>query len=73
LSGTHSAKIVVPLTNAEIMLLFVVNEDWQKVCSNYLGEIKYPKSKLYNLLKELIVFSRYTKENTNSRGNNVLY
>uniref|UniRef100_A0A0V1KGT2 Uncharacterized protein n=1 Tax=Trichinella nativa TaxID=6335 RepID=A0A0V1KGT2_9BILA len=29
------------------MSLWVINADWQRACSNYLGEInsKYPKSK----------------------------
>ena len=47
LSGINSAKTIVSLTNAEIMSLWVINEDWLRVCSNYLGEInnKHLKSK----------------------------
>lgn len=39
MSRTDAARIVVPLTNAEITSLWVINEDWQKPYSNFLGEI----------------------------------
>lgn len=41
------AEIIVPYTNAEIASLWIINEDCQRTCSNYLGEInnKYHQSK----------------------------
>ena len=36
LSGTDLAEIIVPYTNAEIMSLWIISEDWQRVLSNYL-------------------------------------
>ena len=53
LSGINSAKTIVSLTNAEIMSLWVINEDWQRACHNYLGEInnKCPKSKHKELIE----------------------
>lgn len=30
MSGTDPAEIVIPLTNTEIMPLWVINEHWQK-------------------------------------------
>ena len=33
-SETDLAKILVPLTNAGIMWLWVINEDWQRAYSN---------------------------------------
>jgi hypothetical protein len=46
-------ELVVFLTNAEIILLWVINEDWQKTCSNFLGEInnKYPQSRHIPFIK----------------------
>ena len=37
------------------MSLWVINEDWQKTCSNFLGEInnKYPKSKHLQFIKRI--------------------
>ena len=53
LSGTDPAEIGVPLTNAEMMSLWMINGDWQRACSNYLGEInnKYLKSKCIQNVK----------------------
>lgn len=39
LSGTDLAKIVGPLTNAETMSLWMINEDWKRAYSNFWGEI----------------------------------
>jgi hypothetical protein len=33
-SGTDLTQIVVPLTNAEIILLWVINENWQRASCN---------------------------------------
>jgi hypothetical protein len=33
------ADIVVPFPNAEIVSLWAQDEQWQKACSNFLGEI----------------------------------
>jgi hypothetical protein len=38
-SGIDQIEIIVPLTNADIMPLCMIKEDWQKAGSNYLGEI----------------------------------
>jgi hypothetical protein len=61
LSGTDQAKIVVHLTNAEIVSLQVVNEDWQRAHINYLGEMnnKYPKNKNIQLIKrkKIVLFN----------------
>ena len=54
LSGADLAEMVVPLTNAGIISLWVINEDWHRACSNYLGKNnnKYPKkSKHIQFLK----------------------
>lgn len=41
----------MPLINAEIMS-WVINENWQRACSNYLGKVnKYPKSKHLQFIK----------------------
>lgn len=53
LSEIDQAEIVVPHTNVEIMQLWVINDDWQRACSNYLGEINniYAKSKELQFIK----------------------
>lgn len=50
----NSAEIVAPYTNAEIVQLWEINGDWQRTCSNFLGEIsdKYSKSKWIQFIKE---------------------
>ena len=52
-TGTDPEEIVVPDTNAEIVSLQVINEDWQRACSNYLGGInsKHPKTKHLYFIK----------------------
>jgi hypothetical protein len=45
LSGIYLAEIVVPFTNVEIILLWVIIEDWQRARSNYLGKINGRYSK----------------------------
>ena len=47
LSETDLTKIVIPLTNAHIISLLVINEIYQRACSNCSGEIdnRYPKGK----------------------------
>lgn len=49
------AEVEVPYTNAESMQLWVINDDWQRACSNFFGEIKnkYLKSKCLQLIKTL--------------------
>jgi hypothetical protein len=56
LSGTDPAEIGVPLTNAEMMSLWMINGDWHRACSNYLGEInnKYLKSKYIQFISRTI-------------------
>ena len=52
-SGKDPAEIVITLTNAEIMPLWVINEDQKRDGSNYLGETnnKYLKSKRIQFIK----------------------
>ena len=54
MSGTDPAEIGVPLTNAEMMSLWMINEDWHRACSNYLGEINknIQKANMHSLLKK---------------------
>ena len=54
LTGMDPAEIVVPLTNEEIDQLWVESEPWQRVCSNFLGDInnKYPRSRRIEFLKK---------------------
>jgi hypothetical protein len=43
----------VPNSNAKIMSLWLINEDWQRACI-WEKVHKYPKAIVFNLEKELI-------------------
>lgn len=48
-------EVLVLYTNVAIMELWVIYNDWQRVCNNFLGDInnKYVKSKQLQFTKEL--------------------
>jgi hypothetical protein len=54
LLGTDLAEIIVPYTNAEIMSLWIISEDWQRVLSNYLEILttNILKASTFSLWKE---------------------
>lgn len=52
IAGIDLSKIIEPYTNAEITSLWVINEDWQRVCNKYLGAINTdPKRKPLHFTK----------------------
>ena len=57
MSEINPAKIVVPLTYAKIMPLWVTNENWkQLVVTAWVKLINIQNTNGHNLLKELIGF-----------------
>lgn len=68
IAGIDLSKIIEPYTNAEITSLWVINEDWQRVCNKYLGAINtYPKRKELQFTKKTkFDCPMYCKKNTNS-------
>lgn len=55
LSGIDPAEIVIAYTNAEIMQLWMMYDDWQRPCNNFLGDTnnKYPERMQLQLTKKL--------------------